>query len=328
MNAASLRILLSLVLLAVLGTGAWVLFRGRPEPEKPFPARPHAGGGPELRLDSPESCRPCHGREYDEWAASRHALAWTNPQVEAYAVLSLGLDDCVQCHAPQPVFLTGVGRAPKKRAEGRDGGVHCLTCHIGPDGVVGLRGNPDAPCRPSADSRLSSALCASCHRTIGLDWKESDAARNGTGCADCHNRGADGSVTHAMGGGHAPDVLARAFRMELAVRSSEAVVTVHNIGAGHNFPGERHFRVLLLRIDVLDAAGTPVEEYRTVLKDVTPLRMARLEVDIGAGESVTHRYPLPCSAGTVRVRLLYKLYPHVLDSEAKLLAEITKRFPQ
>ena len=123
-------------------------------------------------------------------------------------------------------------------------------------------------------------------------------------------------------------MLRQAFTMKVEVAGDEAVVQVRNSGAGRNFPGERHFRMLLLRIDVLDSKTHPVEEYRTVLKNVTPLRMARLDADIKAGKGVSRHYGLPVAAGSVRVRLLYKLYPHVQDSEAIVLAEEERRFPE
>jgi hypothetical protein len=64
-----------------------------------------------------------------------------------------------------------------------------------------------------------------------------------------------------------------------------------------------------------------------VIKDVTPLRQARLDAEIGAGKSVTRAFDLGIPEGVARVRLLYKLYPHVLDSEARVLADVKVGFP-
>ncbi|MHC5036187.1 MAG: multiheme c-type cytochrome [Planctomycetota bacterium] len=328
--ARILRALLLLSLTALLALGAYWLLAGERESVKRPPPVIASTKNANLKLDSAENCKSCHAGPYGQWHNSRHAQAWVNPQLEAYAALTLGIEDCIKCHAPEPVFLTGIGDMPRKRDRDRDTGVDCLTCHLSEKGIVGPSGNPDAPCKPIKDPRLqSSALCAGCHRTVGLDWKESPAKAKGLHCQDCHMKGAglgaEGAprrpIHHAPVGGHDLATLKRAFTFKVAVEGEEAVVSITNTGAGHNFPGERHFRILMLWVEVADGGGETREEFRRIIKNVSAIRQARRDADIRAGETLTLRFPLPVPRGAVQARLLYKRYPSVLDHEAIVLAD-------
>lgn len=320
------RALAAAALAAVLAAGAVALLSGPAPKPDPAPAVALPERAEAVPVTDPEGCRACHETVFAQWSRSRHVLAWTNPQLRAFADLSLGIGDCVRCHAPRPVFVTGPGQEPETRDGSPDSGVDCLTCHASAQGVVGARDNASAPCAPHGDARLSSsAACAGCHRTIGLDWKESPAAREGLQCQDCHMR-ADGRVTHDMRGGHDPSMLAKAFSLDLSVQDGTALVTVANRGNGHNFPGERHFRILKLFVEVLDPSGAVTNEFRTVIKDVSPIRKARLDAKIRAGAAETYAFPLPAGPGGVRALLLYKLYPSDLDAEGRVLAERRLRY--
>jgi hypothetical protein len=138
--------------------------------------------------------------------------------------------------------------------------------------------------------------------------------------------GGMGARSHDMRGGHDPEQIRKAFTLGVTAESGKAVVRIANHGAGHNFPGERHFRILALHVDVADAHGKNVDEYRRIVKNVSPIRQARLDAKVRAGEAVTYEFPLPEGPGTVRARLLYKLYPSVLDHEALVAGEISREY--
>ena len=53
---------------------------------------------------SSEECRACHEEQYAEWSKSWHALSWTDPEVRALSN-DFAHADCIDCHAPQPVFI-------------------------------------------------------------------------------------------------------------------------------------------------------------------------------------------------------------------------------
>ncbi|MCU0723001.1 MAG: cytochrome c family protein, partial [Planctomycetes bacterium] len=272
-------------LLALLGgalaAGAAVLFRPKP-PAGPAADAPviRAPGGA-FRAESCRDCRSCHPRQWAEWSSSRHAAAWTNPLLNAFAELSLGIDDCVKCHAPAPVLVTGASGLPRERSRERETGVDCLTCHQAAGGIAGPRGNPAAPCMATARAELrGSAACKGCHRTIGLDWEESPAAAQGLHCGDCHMPerekapGAPAGRSHDPRGGHDPSMLRRGLALEARIEGREAVVSVAHRLAGHNVPGERHFRILFAEIRFFDPDGAAVGESRRTVREVTPIRKA------------------------------------------------------
>jgi len=331
-----LRAALLLTLAGILALGGVVVLRGVPPagPAAPAPAIRKPEGA--VRAESCRDCRSCHPAQWAEWSSSRHAAAWTNPPLKAFAELSLGLEDCVKCHAPAPVLVTGAGELPRERSRERETGVDCLTCHLAAHGIAGPRGSPEAPCAPALREELrESGVCKGCHRTIALDWEESPAAAKGLQCRDCHMPERKGTPlappspgrSHDPRGGHDPEMLRRAFSFEVRIEGGEAVATVTNLGAGHNFPGERHFRILQVEARVLDESGRTVDESRRVIKDVTPIRRARRDSDIRAGEKAELRFRPGIPRGSIVARLLYKLYPTVLDAEALALAEERREFP-
>jgi hypothetical protein len=331
-----LRAALLAALAGILVLGGIAVLRGVPPRGPATPAPAIRGPDGPVRAESCRDCRSCHPAQFAEWSVSRHAVAWTNPPLKAFAELSLGLEDCVKCHAPAPVLVTGAADLPRERSRDRETGVDCLTCHLATHGIAGPRGNGQAPCAPAAREELrGSGVCKGCHRTIALDWEESPAAAKGLQCRDCHmpeRKGASADSaspgrSHDPRGGHDPEVLRRAFTFAVRIEGEEAVVTVANPGAGHNFPGERHFRILMVEARVLDESGRTVDESRRILKDVTPIRRARRDSDIRAGERVELRFRPGIPRGAIVARLLYKLYPTVLDAEAQVLAEERREFP-
>src|SRR6185436_1126963 len=131
-------------------------------------------------------------------------------------------EECRACHAPQPVFATGLDQRVLARAARREDGVDCLACHALDDPLDGtVEGRvaasverPDAPCRPRLVAALSTtAFCATCHnqhQTI-TEWVVTRYAAEDIDCIDCHmpfrggvrERGRD----HTMPGGHSLEVL-------------------------------------------------------------------------------------------------------------------------
>ena len=236
----TLRAILGLALLA----GAAFLFRAL-----------IVGGGAataEARtFSSSADCASCHALEYDEWSAGQHATSWTG---EAVRELSndFANQDCIDCHAPRPVFETGIGERVLPRTLRRVEGVDCISCHALPGGgVAGGFTDPNAACRPVERIELvRPELCAGCHNQhLTVDqWRSSDWAKQGVTCIDCHMPYRDGDPSkgrmHGMHGGSSLENLKNA--VELTGRFDEAsggwVVEVANVGAGHSFPTDERSR--------------------------------------------------------------------------------------
>jgi hypothetical protein len=96
----------------------------------------------------------------------------------------------------------------------------------------------------------------------------------------------------------------------------ELVVSVHNHATGHNFPGERHNRILLLQVIQRQPDGTITLSQQRTIKAITPFRGESSAEQIRAGETFTARFPVVQPPVTADVRLLYKAFPWFADRDA------------
>jgi nitrate/TMAO reductase-like tetraheme cytochrome c subunit len=279
---------------------------------------PLPDGRAEVELASRASrCRECHAEVYAEWSRSWHARSWTEPEVRRQSNDFANVE-CLACHAPRPVFETGLEQRVVAREASFADGVDCIACHAVSEAVgarvVGTAEHPDAPCRPIAMPELSStAFCAPCHnqhQTV-TEWMTSRYAAEGIGCIDCHmpHRGGDPSRgrDHTMHGGHSLELLQAAVELRARRTPDGVVVEVENVGAGHSFPTDERSRAA----DVFwrPASGGPwrfLHRFRSPYRD-----------EIGVEQTVlaahaTARIPLedPEAAGPLEVALFYKLTPY------------------
>jgi hypothetical protein len=104
--------------------------------------------------------------------------------------------------------------------------------------------------------------------------------------------------------------------MDCRVERDEVVVSVTNHAAGHNFPGERHHRVLLVQILERDAADQIVLARQEIIKGISPLRGETSADRIRAGQTHEVRFPIVQRPITADVRLLYKNFPWYSDRDA------------
>jgi len=125
-----------------------------------------------------------------------------------------------------------------------------------------------------------------------------------------------GGFSHLVLGGHDDETVRAAARLTCQIEGNELVVTVTNQGAGHNFPGERHNRVLLVELFEYSSDGEIVLGRQHVIKDITPFRGESSTEEIRAGGNVTVRFPIVEGAHKGGVRLLYKRFPWIADRDA------------
>jgi len=317
MTSTLRAVLAALVLLALgglIGVARWQARRGDDSPAVP------------AAWNSPEDCRPCHAEVYGEWEASGHRRAWDDPNVQA-SFQHFGFDrKCESCHAPEPVLVTGLVAPAALREADRGGGVTCLSCHLLPDGrgVAASRTAADARCRPTQTPALGQPrLCGVCHTAIYQDWQERPAGLEPRSCRDCHMPAVStrlGGRSHVCLGGHHAETVRSAAEVRCRSEAGELAVTVANRAAGHNFPGERHHRLLILEVLQRNAAGEITLVRQESIKGITPFRGESSAEQIRAGQSSELRFPVP-QAGTARVRLLYKLFPWLSDNEALVVHE-------
>lgn len=208
---------------------------------------------------SAQACNACHGEIHDQWAASGHATASTNPVYRA-VVASMG-DPllCRSCHLPLENQRSDLASGKGKLGAGQRianpafsptlalEGVTCAACHVRDGIILGPRelGQDRAPHPVREEPALRGAeACASCHQvtlpgaedhpfidTVG-EWSRSAYAEAGITCADCHMQRVSGIVggsryatfaSHAMTEGMAPRELARALTLEVGLRATTIV---------------------------------------------------------------------------------------------------------
>lgn len=276
---------------------------------------------------APLDCRRCHEAVRREWENSAHARSWTNPQVQG-AFQHFGHDrNCESCHAPQPLFTMPAQSPVLLRAEHRETGVDCLTCHLLPDnrGVAARRtlGESQAPCRPQATPSLTdSSACAACHVAIYKDWTESRYAGEKKTCQVCHMRSEPGSgVSHICLGGHDDATVRSGAKLACRQEGAELVVAVTNHATGHNFPGERHNRILLVQVIERLPSGEIALARQQLIKGITPFRGESSAEQIRAGDTFEARFPVVDPPVAAEVRLLYKRFPWHPDREALVVHE-------
>jgi predicted CXXCH cytochrome family protein len=298
-----------------------------------------ARGGGDSALDpsaaqaalSRSSCRDCHPEVWAQWEQSPHSRSWSDPNVQA-AFQHFGFDrKCESCHAPQPVLVAGLSAPAELRDEDRDCGVDCLTCHQLPEGagVAARRTLPDAPCRPVATPELTAGrMCGTCHDPIFKDWQASTYADEGKTCQGCHmpeDVQGRGKRSHLCSVSRDPERIRSSCRMQCRAEKEELMVSVTNHAAGHNYPGERHHRILLLQVVERDAADEIVLARQEVIKGITPLRRESASDRIRPGATFEARFPIAGRPLVADVRLLYKLFPWQSDREALVVHQAEVR---
>jgi nitrate/TMAO reductase-like tetraheme cytochrome c subunit len=149
------------------------------------------------QLPQAQDCARCHREVYEEWKDSPHASAWRSASF-ARITADHTAAPCLDCHAPGPLGERG---QIALRADHRDEGVTCITCHLSLDpshGKLAMRG-PHARTGP-VDIHpivvdplfLQPELCGTCHEAVLAEWKASPLPASGEreACQHCHMPGA------------------------------------------------------------------------------------------------------------------------------------------
>lgn len=289
-----------------------------------LPAQPawtqEVGGAPNTAWDA-EYCGNCHAAEYAAWKTSVHANSGQDPMVLYCNANEQGLAGqaigklCVGCHDPVGA-RTGDFTLTAKR------GVTCIGCH---DVTMPLQagGNGDVQATPhdwSTDHKAwasaslqvlrQPSFCATCHEQFvpggGLTAistvSEYDAGpyAGKTLCVDCHMPKSAGIADHHFAGGNVymgqlfgdstllqeqttrvDDTLG----VDAQLVSGGVLVTLHNVGAGHDFPtGVTDIRQPWVQIEATDPAGNVTTYGGLDDGGLLPSSAARLGIDIAASD--------------------------------------------
>jgi nitrate/TMAO reductase-like tetraheme cytochrome c subunit len=304
--------MLGLALLGVTGCIMMLIFM----PQK-------AAAAPQ-QFTSSSQCQSCHAQVYEEWQSSAHANSWINPDVRSQSK-DFSNTDCIDCHAPRPIFETGVGKRVLPRSSRRSEGVDCIACHVLPGGgVAGTMEGPNAVCRPTAKRELTrEEFCGVCHdqhKTV-QQWKGSRYAEQGIGCIECHMPYRNGDPAqgreHICRGGHDIDMVRSAVEIRGVREEQGWVIEVENVGAGHSFPTDERSRAAdLFWRPKADEGQEPVA-WTKFYRFRSPYRW---ETDIFDNLLLVHetrRLPLDDdgSSGHIEVAIYYKRSPYYTDEE-------------
>lgn len=295
-------------------------------------ARPAAARGAAL-WESSAQCQKCHADVYEEWHGSHHQIAFSNPEVRALSD-EFRKEECMDCHLPRPLAVTGFGKRTLPRRTHFDEGVSCITCHLGPDGgIVARNSRPEVPCQPVASAEfLAVDACASCHNQHGTtdQWRASHYSQQGTDCAACHMPAIervrpDGSKRfgrkHVYEGAHDTATLRKAATFTAVRDGTDVVLTVTNATAGHNLPTEERHRAVDIVHRVVTAQGPGEwirdwrcrQPYRDETTPINPGNASGENTQLPAGQQKIVRVPVPADAIAIEARLWYRLTPFVGD---------------
>lgn len=272
-----------------------------------------------LRGTAPEDCAPCHAAIVDEWRASGHAMAWTDPIFQG----EYGIEpdkSCRDCHAPQ-----SPGGEPRGVAA-RDG-VGCASCHVRDGHVLGTTGRGAGAHPVAVTPALATAEgCRACHQfpfppaqpganfayapgawlqDTHREWSKSQVGTGGIDCQACHMprvrvpETGETRRSHAFPGMRDPGLLARAVKVTVAARRRGGVVDVDvrlEPGAiGHAFPTGDMFRQAVLRVRTVEADADADE--RVLKRWFGPLRgsasAARRSTTSSRTRACRRRAPVP-----------------------------------
>lgn len=308
----ALRVLAGALLLALTG---WILMAV---------FTPGEAAAPPQRFTSSTQCRDCHSEVYSEWESSWHAQSWDDPDVRALSD-DFSNTDCIDCHAPRPIFETGVGNRVLPRSSRRGEGVDCIACHALPEGgVAGTINKPSAPCSPVARVDLQRGeycgVCHDQHKTVE-QWKTSSFFQQGIGCIDCHmpfrdgdpNRGRD----HTCAGGHDMDLVRSAVEVRGRREDGRWVIEIENVGAGHSFPTDERSRAADLFWRPKPAEGSEPGAWQHAYRFRSPYRYESGIIDNLLLADETREVPLEDegAGGAIEVAFFYKLTPYFEDPE-------------
>lgn len=288
-------------------------------------------------------CKSCHPAIWREWENSMHAQAWVD---EIYQAAANQVPDretkCDQCHAPEPILITGVGKMPKLRERQREAGVSCLVCHLDAQGAMhGPPANAETYFHANVTNPIhtdATGLCSSCHgqpsvpeHDLVSSFLSSEFAEKEYGCATCHmpvvsrlqSTTSYESIKgrkHTWRGSRSVAQLKRASSLQLEYASGKVSVRFQS-KTGHVLPGGT-LRTIILEVARLAPDGTEHQKQRISIsaEDGNRLLPNENRTNIFDIASVT-------TGDSVRARLMYQLTPETPESAWILMAEASQVVP-
>ncbi len=293
--AAMLRPAAALACLCLWATGS---------PDAPAAVATHPQDPQAARPAAAADCGRCHQAIHDEWRASAHGRAFTDPVYQAALKGRARPELCHGCHIPQNV-LDRLGQKPRPRADHHHDGVGCVACHARGEAIHGPFGAATDAHRSVKDpvfgDQGSTALCSSCHATaiadvlpLARDFAEAGLQAKGKSCVGCHMAAVERPLavdpatgaaagparhgrSHALRGPGDPLFCAEAFALTVAAHGAGLRLRVRN-KAGHRVPGLARLRAFVMRFRVVDGGGRTLHELPFTVDGDNPLLVGETRI--------------------------------------------------
>ncbi len=288
-------------------------------------------------------CQSCHPAIWREWENSMHANAWVD---EIYQAAAKQVPDretkCDQCHAPQPILITGIGEMPKLRNRKRQAGVSCLVCHLDAEGAMN---GPAASAETYFHANVTNpiyteptTLCGTCHGQQSVpehdqvsSFLNSEFADGDTSCATCHmpvvkrlqSTTSHESIKgrkHTWRGSRSVTQLKRAATLQIEYETGQVNVQLRS-RTGHILPGGT-LRIMVLEVTRLAPDGTERQKQRISISAKNENRLLPSENRVYAFDMAS-----ATTGDTIKTRLIYQLTPDTPEPKRILMAEKTLMIP-
>ena len=257
----------------------------KPVPQAPAPTEdpaPDAVDPTPVGDDTPAfrtaaECGKCHVEIYEEWKASYHGRAMSDPLFRELSA-EVNKEECIRCHAPVNLRDSGF-ETPVARSELREDAISCLSCHQSGGNVAGPNGGLSGACRPVGDPDQTNVIkmCFVCHNQhdTGNEWLRGPWSK-GEGevpmkdWMDCHMPEVERPLVpggpvrkgrrHTWFGGHSTNMLKKAAKLDVEIKKLDDggfrfEVFVTNVGAGHAIPTDARHRSFDTYLLLRDADG-------------------------------------------------------------------------
>ena len=272
-----------------------------------------------------------------------HAKAWVD---EIYQAAARQVQDretkCDQCHAPQPILITGVGEMPKLRNTDRETGVSCLVCHLDAQGAMH---GPPASAETYFHANVTNpvykaptALCSTCHGQPTVpehdqvsSFLNSRFAEKNQSCATCHmpvvtrlqSTASYESIKgrrHTWRGSRSVAQLRRAASLQLEYTTGTVAVKILS-KTGHVLPGGT-LRTIILEVALFAADDTERQKQEVSISADNENRLLPEE-----NRTYTFNDVSAAPGDTIKARLMYQLTPVTPESAWVLMAEASYVVP-
>ncbi len=269
------------------------------------------------------TCGHCHIDIFNEWSASPHAEAYTNPRYRE-ATDEYRFTECLGCHTPEPAVSN---ITPSHRAIYRDEGVTCISCHLeegklsGPLSPTGMV--TPHPVGVDADQYRDSRFCGRCHEGTFAEWGTVTMKDKRT-CQQCHMPEQIRKITQPAGtlsrflvsfeknvvqkrhtfAAIPGELEIKPYSLEIRYHKEKATITATN-NLPHSLPaGDFGIRINVLSVSIVDAKG-----------DHTAIAERELIKDLGSAippqSSVEWEVAIPPEAREICVRMTRRGYENI-----------------